>query len=107
MDEQIAGAQPARRTAGPGPDRGQAITRPTLLANASPNVPDDLAIGLLGRRPTSVAARWRVEAASKDIDVAKAEFLPNVSLTASPASASLDTSKLLMGISRTFGFGPR
>ncbi len=107
VDEQIALVRnQLAALLGLGPDRGQAITRPTLLANASPNVPDDLAIGLLGRRPDLVAARWRVEAASKDIDVAKAEFLPNVSLTAFAGFASLDTSKLLMGISRTFGFGP-
>lgn len=91
---------------GKGPDRGLQIARPTLLANATPLLPDDLTIGLIGRRPDVVAARWRVEAASKDISVAKKEFLPDVTLTAFAGVASLDPSNLLMGISRTFGIGP-
>lgn len=91
---------------GKGPDRGLQIARPTLLANATPLLPDDLTIGLIGRRPDIVAARWRVEAASKDISVAKKEFLPDVTLTAFAGVASLDPSNLLMGISRTFGIGP-
>ena len=91
---------------GKGPDRGLQIARPTLLANATPLLPDDLTIGPIGRRPDVVAARWRVEAASKDISVAKKEFLPDVTLTAFAGVASLDPSNLLMGISRTFGIGP-
>ncbi len=77
-----------------------------LLAQPTPTLPDSLTIGLLGRRPDLVAARWRVEAASKDIKVAKKEFLPDVSLTAFAGLAALDPSKLLMGLSRTFGIGP-
>ena len=91
---------------GKGPDRGREIARPTLLANPTPQLPDDLTIGLIGRRPDLVAARWRVEATSKDISVAKKEFLPDVTLTAFAGLASLDPSNLLMGISRTFGVGP-
>ncbi|WP_420996687.1 efflux transporter outer membrane subunit [Cupriavidus sp. 30B13] len=91
---------------GKGPDRGQEIQRPTVLAHDTPQLPDNLTIELVGRRPDLVAARWRVEASSKDITVAKAEFLPAVSLTAFAGVASLDTTNLLMGISRTFGFGP-
>lgn len=91
---------------GKGPDRGLAIQRPTLLAQATPTLPDNLAIDLLGRRPDLVAARWRVEASSKDIDVARAEFLPNITLSAFAGLASLDPSNLLLGISRQFGFGP-
>lgn len=107
VDEEIALARnQIAALLGKGPDRGLAIQRPTLLAHATPTLPDNLAIGLLGRRPDLVAARWRVEAASKEIDVARAEFLPNISLTAFAGLASLDPSHLLMGISRTFGFGP-
>ncbi len=69
-------------------------------------LPDNLTIDLLGRRPDLVAARWRVEATSKDIEVARTEFLPAVTLSAFAGVASLDPSNLLMGISRTFGIGP-
>lgn len=91
---------------GKGPDRGLAIQRPTILAQDTPQLPDNLTIDLLGRRPDLVAARWRVEASSKDIEVARAEFLPAVSLTAFAGVASLDPANLLMSISRTFGIGP-
>lgn len=107
IDEDIALArnQLAALT-GKGPDRGMSIQRPTVLAQATPTLPDGLTIGLLGRRPDLVAARWRVESASKEIDVAKAQFLPDITLTAFAGLASIDTSDLLMGASRTFGFGP-
>ncbi|MDW3687030.1 efflux transporter outer membrane subunit [Cupriavidus sp. CV2] len=91
---------------GKGPDRGLAIQRPTILAQSTPLLPDNLTIDLLGRRPDLVAARWRVEATSKDIEVARTEFLPAVTLSAFAGVASLDPSNLLMGISRTFGIGP-
>lgn len=107
VDEEIALARnQLAALLGKGPDRGLQIQPPVLLAQATPTLPDDLTIGLLGRRPDLVAARWRVEAASKDINVAKKEFLPDVSLTAFAGLAALDPSNLLMGISRTFGIGP-
>ncbi|AZG14211.1 efflux transporter outer membrane subunit [Cupriavidus pauculus] len=107
VDEEIALARnQIAALLGKGPDRGRQIARPTLLANATPQLPDDLTIGLLGRRPDLVAARWRVEAASQDVTVAKKEFLPDLTLTAFAGLASLDTADLLTGASRTFGFGP-
>lgn len=107
VDEEIALARnQIAALLGKGPDRGREIRRPTVLAQATPQLPDNLTIGLVGRRPDLVAARWRVEAASKDIDVAKAEFLPDVSLSAFAGLASLDPANLLMSVSRTFGFGP-
>jgi NodT family efflux transporter outer membrane factor (OMF) lipoprotein len=65
---------------GKGPDRGLDITRPSALTPAAVAVPSNLPADLLGHRADLVAARWRVEAASKDIVSAKTEFLPNVSL---------------------------
>lgn len=107
VDEEIALARnQIAALLGKGPDRGLQIAKPTLLANATPTLPDNLTIGLIARRPDLVAARWRVEAASKDISVAKKEFLPDVTLNAFAGFASLDPSNLLMGMSRTFGFGP-
>jgi NodT family efflux transporter outer membrane factor (OMF) lipoprotein len=65
---------------GKGPDRGLDIGRPAVLTPSSVAVPVNLPADLLGHRADLVAARWRVEAASKDIAAAKTEFLPNVSL---------------------------
>lgn len=65
---------------GKGPDRGLDIDRPTALSPTAVAVPANLPSDLLGHRADLVAARWRVEAASKDIASAKTEFLPNVTL---------------------------
>jgi NodT family efflux transporter outer membrane factor (OMF) lipoprotein len=67
---------------GAGPDRGAAIQRPTIHLNEAPGLPPHIALDLLGRRPDITAARLRVEAASSHMDVAHAEFYPNVNLTA-------------------------
>jgi len=78
---------------GAGPDRGRAITRPTL---ASPDIdlPPHAGIDLVGRRPDIVAARLRAEAAAKRIDVARADFYPNINLSALVGFQSLGLSKL-------------
>jgi NodT family efflux transporter outer membrane factor (OMF) lipoprotein len=78
---------------GKGPDRGLDITRPTLLASI-PGVPAVLPSELLGHRPDVVAARWRVEAATHDIDASKAEFYPTVNLSALIGLASGSLSNL-------------
>lgn len=67
---------------GQGPDRGLSIEAPTLLAAETPALPSELPSELLGHRPDVVAARWRVEAAARGIDAAKADFYPSLNLTA-------------------------
>lgn len=66
---------------GKGPDRGLAIERPRV-ATSPAGVPDNLALDLIGRRPDIVAARLRAEAAASRIKVARADFYPNVNLSA-------------------------
>ncbi|HEX5477974.1 MAG TPA: efflux transporter outer membrane subunit, partial [Burkholderiales bacterium] len=68
--------------AGKGPDAGLALARPQLGPAPAALLPSTLPADLLGRRPDIVAQRWRVEAAARDIDAAKAEFYPNVNLNA-------------------------
>lgn len=67
---------------GKGPDRGLQIGRPRLLPPAALAVPTGLPLDLVGHRADLVAARWRVEAAGKDIKAAKTAFLPNISIGA-------------------------
>ncbi|MWL89214.1 efflux transporter outer membrane subunit [Cupriavidus sp. SW-Y-13] len=95
---------------GKGPDRGLAIARPVLLSMSASQpvarLPDDAHIGLLSRRPDLVAARWRVEAASKDIEVARTAFLPDVTLNAMAGLTTITPADFLLGASRAFAFGP-
>ena len=93
---------------GKGPDRGLDIARPGLLSDAAasaaaPAIPSELPSELLGHRPDVVAARWRVEAAQRGIDGAKAAFKPSINLTAlaglvSPSLSDLFTSDALFGL---------
>lgn len=78
---------------GAGPDRGLSLTRPQLAA-PSIGLPPAAGIDLIGRRPDIVAARLRTEAAAKRIDVARADFYPNISLSALVGLQSLGLSNL-------------
>jgi outer membrane protein TolC len=53
-----------------------------------------------------IAARWRIEAAARSIDAARAQFYPNVNLMAFVGLQSLDLENLLGGDALTFGAGP-
>lgn len=46
------------------------------------NLPANLSINILAKRPDIVAAKWRAEAAANEVHVAKTLFLPNISLNA-------------------------
>ncbi|AEK62303.1 Outer membrane component of tripartite multidrug resistance system [Collimonas fungivorans Ter331] len=91
---------------GQGPDRGLKIAPPALPADAAIALPDQLPLGLLGRRPDVVAARWQVEAAQSDIKVAKTEFYPDINLSAMAGFSSLSFSQFLNHSSKVVGIGP-
>ncbi|MCY1392820.1 Outer membrane protein OprM [compost metagenome] len=91
---------------GQGPDRGQDIQRPRELQPGVLALPSNLPAELLGRRPDIVAARWRVEAASKDIKAAKTRFYPNLNLGAMLGLATLHTTDLLEAPSRFYQLAP-
>ncbi|WZB72302.1 efflux transporter outer membrane subunit [Achromobacter xylosoxidans] len=104
-DHAGAAAQPVAALAGAGPQRGQSLTEATLVAPAG-GVPASVPLDLLGRRPDVVAARWRAEAARHAIDTAKAEFYPNINLTAFAGFQAMGTGNLLDAASRMAGIGP-
>jgi len=91
---------------GQGPDRGLAIDRPKPGTGAAFALPSRLPAELLGRRPDIVASRWRVEAAARDADHARAEFYPNLNLVAFVGLQAITWSKFLDIGSRTLGAGP-
>jgi len=69
-------------------------------------LPKSVEANLLGRRPDIVAARLRAEAAAKRIDVAQAEFYPNVNLNAFFGAQSLGVGNLLKAGSNIGSIGP-
>jgi len=91
---------------GQGQDAAVAIARPQLHLQRPRGAPADIPAALLGRRPELVALRWQVEAASGEIDVARAQFYPSVNLSLSGGLASLGFDRLLQGGSRSFAAGP-
>ncbi|MEO5623008.1 MAG: efflux transporter outer membrane subunit [Dokdonella sp.] len=78
--------------------------RPLPIVNAV--LPRKLGLDLLARRPDIAANRWRVEAALRNVDEARAQFYPDISLGAMVGLSSIDLDKLLTAGSRTAAFGP-
>jgi NodT family efflux transporter outer membrane factor (OMF) lipoprotein len=91
---------------GKGPDRGLDIGRPQLLAPGALIVPANVPVDLVGHRADLVAARWRVEAASKDIQSAKTEFLPNVNISAMVGLVGLGGANLFQAQDRFYDVAP-
>jgi len=83
---------------------------PELQARPLPaierGVPASGGLDLIARRPDIAASRWQVEAALKQTDAARAEFFPDISLTALAGLSSIDMGKLLTASSRTFALTP-
>ena len=68
---------------------------PTPLPALAAELPDDVGIDLLARRPDIVASRWRVESAERTVTAARSDFYPDVSLRALAGVQSLKFGKLL------------
>lgn len=107
IDEQI-GLQRYRIAAliGAGPDRGLAITRPAVNLQAQRGLPAELATNLLGRRPDIAAARLLAQAQASSVDQKKAEFYPNINLSAFIGLQSLNLDMLGKNGSGTGSVGP-
>jgi len=67
---------------GAGPDRGLAIAPPKLAPVAPSPLPDGVTAGLAGRRADIVAARLRMEGAAARVRAARADFYPDIRLSA-------------------------
>ena len=91
---------------GAGPDRALSIAAPTLKLDRAFGLPAEISADLLGRRPDVVAARLRTEAQARRIDQKKAEFYPNVNLSALVGVQSLGLDMLAKGGSGIASFGP-
>jgi len=91
---------------GKGPDRGLQITKPVLTTGNTVTLPDNVPADLVSRRPDIVAARWQVEAEMHDVKEAKAEFFPDVNLSAGFGFDAFGWGKFFTSASRQAQFGP-
>src|SRR6266404_3548378 len=64
------------------------------LPELSGNLPDDVKIDLISRRADITASRWRVEAAEKNRDSARAEFFPDVTINGLLGLSSINAGRL-------------
>jgi multidrug efflux system outer membrane protein len=80
--------------------------QPRPLPEVDSRIPDDARLDLIARRPDIAASRWQVEAALKQTDVARAQFFPDIGISAMAGLSSIDMGKLLEAGSRTFALTP-
>ncbi|WP_028218285.1 MdtP family multidrug efflux transporter outer membrane subunit [Paraburkholderia oxyphila] len=80
--------------------------RPVGLPQAAAGLPDQLAYGLLARRPDLQAMRWYVEASLSEIDAAKAAFYPSLDIKAFFGLDSIQLSKLFRSASQQINLIP-
>ncbi|MEO7108124.1 MAG: efflux transporter outer membrane subunit [Rhodoferax sp.] len=83
-----------------------ALVLPAQDAIKSIVLSQSIPLDLLGRRADIAAARARIEAATHDIDNAKAMFYPNINLVAFGGFSSIGFDKLLQSGSDQWGVGP-
>ena len=88
------------------PESALQLELPALNKIAGVRVAQAMPLDLLGRRSDIAAARWRVEAALKDVGAAKAEFYPNINLVGFSGLSSIGFDKLLKSDSEQWGVGP-
>ncbi|RYF37492.1 MAG: efflux transporter outer membrane subunit, partial [Comamonadaceae bacterium] len=110
LNEQIALARNALGALVGQPGAAAAL-QPHALASFNPatpgqGVPAVIPADLLGRRADIAAARWRVEASSKDVVNAKTQFYPNINLVAFAGLSSIGLNRLVESGSQQWGIGP-
>ncbi|KQR74554.1 MarR family transcriptional regulator [Burkholderia sp. Leaf177] len=91
---------------GQGPDRGLKIANPVLTSRIDVTLPDNVPADLIARRPDIVAARWQVEAATSNVKEAKAEFFPDINLSAAAGFDAFGWGRFFTSSSRQFNAGP-
>ena len=81
--------------------------KPGTLARISPlPTPQSMPLDLLANRPDVAAARARVQAGLSEVDVAKAQFYPNVNLVAFAGLNSIGFGNISKEGSQQWGVGP-
>ncbi len=106
LDEQIALTRHALAAVTvQAPNALDALIVPLRSVQALP-LPASVPADLIGRRADIAAARWRIEATTGDTKSAKAQFYPNINLTAFVGLASIGLDQLIKSGSEQYGAGP-
>lgn len=106
LQEQLALARNALGALIGQPDSAVALVPPALSAIKTGATLGAIPADLLGRRADVAAARWRVEAATRDVANAKTQFYPNINLVAFAGFSSIGLNRLLDAGSQQWGVGP-
>ena len=106
LDEAAARARHALAEITGQPPQALQGLAPRLAAVQAQPLPTTLPLDLLGRRADLVAQRWRVQAAARDEDVARAQFHPNINLVGFVGLSSLGLSRFIDTGSLQYGAGP-
>ena len=106
LQEQMTLAGQAIAAMAGSPAMAKTLKAPSLAAIKPLSSPANLPANLLGLRPDVAAARWRVEAAGKDVVNAKAQFYPNVNLVAFAGLSSIGLDRLFRSKSEQLGIAP-
>ncbi len=80
--------------------------QPRALPQPVAALPADAGLDLIARRPDIAASRWRVEAAGEQVKAARADFYPDINLSALAGLSSIRTAQLLKSGSRVFDVAP-
>jgi len=106
LDEQIGLARHALAALSVQPPNAFDTLVPRFAALTMVSPPEALPADLLGRRADISAARWRIEAATRDVDAARAQFYPNINITAFVGLSSVGLDRVLRSGSEQYGAGP-
>ena len=90
---------------GRGADFYPVVFVPTLDLGARPPVPDVLPGDLLGRRPDLLAGQARIQSAAAGLQIARADFLPDVNLQALAGFATIGLGGFFNSDAITYGAG--
>ncbi|WP_266171581.1 efflux transporter outer membrane subunit [Dyella subtropica] len=80
--------------------------QPRPLPAIDGGLPAHVGMDLIARRPDIAASRWQVEAALKQTDLVRAQFFPDISISAMAGLSSIDLDKLFNASSRVFALSP-
>jgi NodT family efflux transporter outer membrane factor (OMF) lipoprotein len=92
--------------AGAGPERGATIAPVADAHLPAAALPATVPLDLVARRPEIAASRWRIEAAQQIVEVARAEFYPNVNIVAFVGLTSISLTNFFTSGSTIAGVGP-